>query len=114
MADLFHALADPTRRDLLDRLRAQAGLSLSELTEGTGLTRQAVTKHLRILEDANLVTTLRDGRMRRHFLNPVPLTDIVRRWVGRFEDARLEAMDDFKTSCEAIEKDKRNARRHSG
>lgn len=100
MTDLFHALADPTRRDLMDRLFERNGQTLSDLTEGAAMSRQGIAKHLAVLEAANLVTVRRDGRWKRHYLNPVPLSDIVHRWVGKFEDARLDALAEFKTVCE--------------
>ncbi len=109
MTDLFHALADPKRRDLLDRLFLRGGQTLGELAEDAPISRQGISKHLGILEEAGLVTIWWDGRCKRHFLNPVPLSDIVHRWVGKFEDARLDALADFKTSCENQKKD---AKRH--
>lgn len=100
MSDLFQALADPTRRQLLDCLYEKRGQTLSELSTGASMSRQGIAKHLAILERANLVTTQWDGRCKRHFLNPVPITEIVHRWVGKFEDARLEALADLKSQCE--------------
>ncbi len=107
MEDVFRALAHDSRRDLLDRLYARKGQTLGELAAGLPISRQAVTKHLAILEAANLVATHWRGREKLHYLNPVPLADIVRRWVGKFEDARLEALADFK---EEIEKEKESRR----
>ncbi|WP_420558621.1 ArsR/SmtB family transcription factor [Roseovarius sp.] len=113
MTDVFHALADPTRRDLLDRLFLKGGLTLSELAEGAPMTRQGVAKHIAILEAANLVTAEWEGRNKRHFLNPVPLTGIVHRWVGKFEDARLDALAEFKTRLEdPTDMDKKDTKRH--
>jgi DNA-binding transcriptional ArsR family regulator len=100
MDAVFKALADPTRRRLLDRLRARNGQSLNELCGEMDMTRQAVTKHLAILEEANLVATLRHGRSKRHFLNPVPIHDIAERWIGKFERGRLTALSDLKRSLE--------------
>ena len=100
MKDVFRALAHDSRRALLDRRYARKGQTLGELAAGLPVSRQAVTKHLAILEDANLVSTHRRGREKLHYLNPVPLADIVRRWVGKFEDARLEALADFKEEIE--------------
>ena len=97
-------MADESRRTLLDRLFVRNGQTLGELSEGLPMSRQAVTKHLAILEAANLVASLRRGREKLHYLNPVPIAQIVRRWVGKFEDVRLEALVDFK---EQIEKEKR-------
>jgi DNA-binding transcriptional ArsR family regulator len=97
---VFKALADATRRELLDRLRAENGQSLSELCERLGMTRQAVTKHLVILEEANLVATARQGREKLHYLNPVPIHDIAERWIGKFEIGRLQALSDLKQALE--------------
>ena len=97
---VFKALADPSRRELLDRLHAKSGQSLAELCEGLGMTRQAVTKHLAILEDANLVTTLRRGREKLHHLNPVPIHEIATRWIGKYQLGPLQALADLKTSLE--------------
>jgi len=98
---VFKALADATRRELLDRLRAENGQSLSELCERLGMTRQAVTKHLVILEEANLVATVRQGREKLHYLNPVPIHDITERWIGKFERSRLQALSELKKGLEA-------------
>ncbi len=84
---VFRALADASRRALLDRLHARNGQTLGELCEGLAMTRQAVTKHLAILEDANLVATRRQGREKLHFINPVPINDIAERWIGKFDRA---------------------------
>ena len=97
---MFKALADATRRRLLDRLRAGNGMTLGQLCERLDMTRQAVTKHLRLLEDANLVVTVRRGREKLHFLNPVPIHDIAERWIGRFEGHRLAALADLKRRLE--------------
>lgn len=100
-ADLaFKALADPTRRLLLDRLNAKDGLTLSELTEHLDMTRQAVSQHLDVLEAANLVATVRHGREKMHFLNPVPLQQIYDRWIRKFERSRLKAIADLKARLE--------------
>ncbi|WP_375291457.1 ArsR/SmtB family transcription factor [Qipengyuania sp.] len=95
MTDTFVALSDPTRRTLLDRLSAEGGLTLSELGAGLPMTRQAVAKHLAILEKAELVASQRDGRCKRHYLNPLPLAKMARRWLTRFEDVPLAAMAGF-------------------
>ena len=97
---VFKALADPSRRELLDRLHARNGQSLGELCEGLGMTRQAVTKHLAVLEQANLVSTLKQGREKLHYLNPVPIHEIAVRWIGKYEPQRLQALADLKTSLE--------------
>ena len=95
MTDAFTALSDPTRRAILDRLSAQGGLTLSELGAGFPMTRQAVAKHLAVLEAAELVASQRDGRCKRHYLNPMPLAKIARRWLGRFEEVPLGALSGF-------------------
>lgn len=96
----FRALADPSRRRLLDRLNARDGLSLRELCDGLDMTRQSVTKHLAVLEAANLVTTVRRGREKLHHLNTVPLNEIAERWIGRYDAARLRALHDLKRALE--------------
>jgi DNA-binding transcriptional ArsR family regulator len=97
---VFKALADATRRELLDRLRAENGQTLNELCERLSMTRQAVTKHLVILEEANLVATVRQGREKLHYLNPVPIHDIAERWIRKFERGRLQALSDLKKALE--------------
>lgn len=92
MTDTFVALSDPTRRQLLDRLSETGGLTLSQLGEGLPMTRQAVAKHLAVLEAAESVASQRDGRCKRHYLNPVPLAKMARRWLGRFEDVPIGAL----------------------
>jgi DNA-binding transcriptional ArsR family regulator len=98
--DVFRALADASRRALLDRLHARNGQSLSELCEGLAMTRQAVTKHLAILEAANLIATRRQGREKLHFINPVPINDIAQRWIDKFDQARLTALSALKSHLE--------------
>jgi DNA-binding transcriptional ArsR family regulator len=101
MDAVFKALADASRRELLDRLRADNGQTLGQLCEGlAGMTRQAVSKHLTILEEANLVATVKRGREKWHYLNPVPIHDIGERWIGKFERSRLQALSDLKTALE--------------
>lgn len=100
MDAVFKALADPVRRELLDRLRAKNGQTLSELCGGHDMTRQAVTKHLSILEEANLVATRKEGREKLHFLNPVPIFEIADRWIEKFERTRLRALTDLKHNLE--------------
>jgi DNA-binding transcriptional ArsR family regulator len=97
---VFKALADSARRLLLDRLREQNGQTLGQLCENMDMSRQAVTKHLRILEAASLVVTLKRGREKLHYLNPVPIHDIADRWIGRFEHGRLRLLADLKTLLE--------------
>ncbi len=97
---VFKALADASRRALLDRLRASNGLTLGELCENQDMSRQAVTKHLAILEAAHLVATVWRGREKLHYLNPVPISDIHTRWVSKFERARLTALNNLKQALE--------------
>jgi DNA-binding transcriptional ArsR family regulator len=97
---LFKALADPSRRKLLDLLYATDGQTLSQLCEHLEMTRQAVTQHLSVLEAANLVATSRRGREKLHFLNPVPLQEIYERWIAKFEKPRLKALHDLKRRLE--------------
>jgi len=97
----FRALSDPTRRRLLDRLNERSGLSLSELCEDTGMTRQSVSKHLDVLEAAGLVASLRRGREKLHYLNAAPINDIAERWIHHYDRARAEALSDLKTALEA-------------
>jgi DNA-binding transcriptional ArsR family regulator len=100
MDEVFKALADPTRRELLDRLRADNGRTLNEHCEHLAMSRQAVSKHLAILEDANLVATVRRGREKLHYLNPVPIGEIHDRWIGKYEKARIAALADLKRALE--------------
>ena len=97
---LFKALADPSRRKLLDLLHAHDGRTLNELGEHLDMTRQGVTQHLEVLEAANLVATMRRGREKLHFLNPVPLQQIYERWIAKFEKSRLKALSDLKRRLE--------------
>jgi DNA-binding transcriptional ArsR family regulator len=101
MDEVFKALADASRRALLDRLHARNGQTLSELCDGIDMTRQAVTKHLAILEAANLVATLRHGREKLHYLNPVPIHQIGERWIRKFERDKLAALSDLKRRLES-------------
>lgn len=100
MDAVFRALADPTRRRLLDSLHARKGQTLNALCGEMDMTRQAVTKHLAILEEANLVATIRKGREKQHYLNPVPINEIAERWIGKFERGRLGALGDLKKRLE--------------
>lgn len=106
--DVFRALADTHRRELLDRLFARSGQPLGRLVAGMPMSRQAASKHLAILEAANLVTIHWLGREKLYYLNPVPIAGIVKRWVGKFEDARLEVLSDLKDRAET-EEDRRRA-----
>jgi DNA-binding transcriptional ArsR family regulator len=100
MDAVFKALADPVRRALLDSLHARNGQTLRQLCEGHDMTRQAVTKHLALLQAANLVVTRRQGREKLHFLNPVPIHDIADRWIDKYERTRLRALADLKKNLE--------------
>jgi DNA-binding transcriptional ArsR family regulator len=98
--NVFNALADPSRRYLLDRLRQDNGLTLNELCEDLDMTRQAVTKHLAVLEKAKLVVVIWHGREKRHYLNPVPIQQIYQRWIGRYGRYRLQALRELKKRLE--------------
>ena len=100
MDEVFKALADESRRLLLDRLHARNGQTLLELCDGLAMTRQAVTKHLAILEAANLVTSLKHGREKLHYLNPVPIHEIGERWIRKFERSKLAALSELKRKLE--------------
>ena len=101
---LFKALADPSRRKLLDLLYVNDGQTLSQLSEHLDMTRQSVTQHLGLLEAANLVAIRWRGREKLHFLNPVPLQDIYERWISKFEKPRLKALHKLKRRLEGGEK----------
>ena len=105
MDAVFRALGDPARRQLLDRLNAHNGLTLTELCADMDMTRQSVSKHLAVLEAAGLVTTLRRGREKLHFLNAAPINDIADRWIHHYDRARAEALSDLKTALEATPMD---------
>jgi len=100
MDAVFRALADPVRRQLLDALHEAGGRTLAGLCEGRGITRQAVSKHLAVLEDANLVATERRGREKLHYLNPVPIQEIADRWIGKYERAPAAALTALKRRLE--------------
>ena len=97
---LFKALADPSRRKLLDQLHGHDGQTLGQLCEHLNMTRQGVTQHLDVLEAANLVASVRSGREKLHFLNPVPLQEIHERWIAKFEKPRLKALAHLKRKLE--------------
>ena len=97
---VFKALADPSRRQLLDQLHGSSGQTLTELCEHLDMTRQAVTKHLALLEAANLVATVWRGREKLHYLNPVPISEIYERWIGKYERHRLRALSALKRGLE--------------
>ena len=103
---VFKALADPTRRRLLDQLHRDNGQTLSALCVHMDMTRQAVTQHLQQLEHANLVAVVWQGREKLHYLNPVPLFEIQERWIGKFERSRLTALRDLKKTLEGDDNDK--------
>jgi DNA-binding transcriptional ArsR family regulator len=97
---VFKALADKSRRKLLDRLFQNNGQTLNQLCAGLDMTRQAVTKHLALLERANLVAPIWRGREKLHYLNPVPIQEIADRWINKYERARLRALADLKARLE--------------
>jgi DNA-binding transcriptional ArsR family regulator len=97
---VFKALADASRRQLLDRLREESGQTLGQLCAHLDMTRQAVTKHLAVLEEANLVVVIWRGREKLHYLNPVPIHEIAERWIGKFEQGRLDALAGLKKRLE--------------
>lgn len=109
----FRALAHSTRRQLLDRLFERNGQTLSGLCDDLGMTRQAVTQHLSVLEDCNLVVSQMCGREKLHFLNPVPIHQVFARWIGKYENARLDAMASLKERLEG-ENDERSKSDYSG
>ena len=100
---LFKALADPSRRKLLDLLHAHDGRTLNELCEHLDMSRQGVTQHLGVLEAASLVATVKRGREKLHFLNPVPLQALYDRWIAKFERPRLKALSQLKRRLEKID-----------
>ncbi len=100
MDAVFKALADESRRKLLDQLHRNNGQTLGELCEYLDMTRQAVTKHLLLLEAAKLVVVAWRGREKLHYLNPVPLQEIYERWIGKYERHRLQALSDLKKGLE--------------
>ena len=100
MDEVFKALADGSRRALLDRLHTRNGQTLNELCDGLEMTRQAVTKHLDILEAANLVGTRKHGREKLHYINPVPIHQIGERWIRKFERGKLAALSELKRQLE--------------
>ncbi|MES2039114.1 MAG: helix-turn-helix domain-containing protein [Pseudomonadota bacterium] len=97
---VFKALADPSRRKLLDSLHARNGQTLGELCNELDMARQSVTQHLGLLEEANLISVERQGREKLHYFNPVPIHEIYERWIRKFERQHLEAIHDLKTKLE--------------
>jgi DNA-binding transcriptional ArsR family regulator/uncharacterized protein YndB with AHSA1/START domain len=100
MDAVFKALADPTRRRMLDSLNARGGQNLMELCEGLAIARQSVSKHLAVLEAANLVTTVRRGREKLHYLNAAPINEIDQRWINQYDRGRIQALGDLKVALE--------------
>jgi DNA-binding transcriptional ArsR family regulator len=100
MDKVFRALAHPSRRQLLDQLHANNGQTLGEICEHLDMTRQAVSKHLVLLEAANLIVTIWRGREKLHYLNPVPIHEISERWIGKYERTRLQALSKLKKGLE--------------
>jgi DNA-binding transcriptional ArsR family regulator len=100
MDGVFRALASPARRRLLDALRADNGQTLGQLCAHLDMTRQAVTQHLRRLEGVNLIATIRRGREKLHYLNPVPIHEISERWIAKYERQRLEVLRELKKRVE--------------
>jgi DNA-binding transcriptional ArsR family regulator len=100
---VFKGLADSNRRKLLDRLHDAGGQTLSELCDGMGMTRQSVSKHLAVLEAANLVVTVRRGREKLHYLNPVPIAEMYDRWIGKYERTRLDAIVQLRQEVEGCD-----------
>src|SRR6478735_10222029 len=100
MDDVFKALADVSRRRLLDRLNERNGQTLRELCVELAMARQSVSKHLAVLESAGLVTTKRRGREKLHFLNAEPINNIARRWLSQYDRARADALADLKETLE--------------
>ena len=99
---VFKALADSSRRELIDRLHARNGQTLSELCKGLAMSRQSVTQHLGLLEDANLISVQWQGREKLHYFNPVPIHEIYERWIRKFEQERLAALHNLKNKLERI------------
>ena len=100
MDNVFKALADESRRHLLDKLRKDDGLTVTQLCEEMNISRQAVSKHLAILEQANLVVSLKEGRSKHHYLNAVPLQEVVDRWVGEFRQIQTRRLTQLKKKLE--------------
>ena len=97
---VFRALADASRRRLLDRLHRRNGQTLGELCQGLDMSRQAVAKHVAVLGEANLVSWRRQGREKLHFINPVPINEIAERWISKFERSRLRVLSELKKDLE--------------
>ena len=106
MDEIFKALADPSRRRLLDSLNSRNGQTLRELCAGLDMARQSVSKHLAILEDAGLVTTVRRGREKLHYLNAAPISEIAERWINRYDQQRVDALSDLRKALEGTTMEK--------
>ena len=106
MDEVFRALADPSRRRLLDSLNGRSGQTLRELCAGLDMARQSVSKHLAVLEEANLVTTVWHGREKLHYLNAEPINAIADRWISRYDLPRVRALADLKQALEETPMDK--------
>ena len=100
---VFKGLADANRRKLLDRLHDGGGQTLTELCDGMGMARQSVSKHLAVLEKANLVVTVKQGREKLHYLNPVPIAEMYERWIGKYERSRLTALVRLRQDTEGFD-----------
>ena len=100
MDSIFKALADPTRRAILDRLLLEQGQTLSQLIDGLDMRRQSATRHIRILEAASLVTSRRQGREKLHYLNPLPIAEIGRRWLDKYSADRASAILNLKDALQ--------------
>jgi len=98
--EVFRALADPSRRRLLDSVNARSGQNLRELWAGLDMARQSVSQHLAVLEAANLVVAVRRGREKLHYLSPAPINDIADRWISRYDQERVRALSDLKRALE--------------
>ena len=108
MDRVFKAMADPTRRALLDRLYSQQGQTLNELCDGTGMRRQSVSKHLKLLEYAGLVVVRWQGREKHHFLNPIPIARVGRRWIDKFSGRKTAAILNLKEALEDKRREEKN------
>jgi DNA-binding transcriptional ArsR family regulator/uncharacterized protein YndB with AHSA1/START domain len=108
MDAVFKALADPSRRRMLDRLNARGGQNLMELCEGLDMARQSVSKHLAVLEAANLVSTVRRGREKLHYLNAAPINEIEARWINQYDQRRVQALGNLKRALEGTPVDSRH------
>ena len=100
MEPVFKALADQTRRQMLDRLLTAPGLSLNELIDGFDMTRQSATRHISLLEQAGLISCIWHGRQKLHYLNPQPIAEIQNRWINKFSRHKTAAIDNLKQALE--------------